>query len=105
MGEKRKHRTGAEILAILKRHHVDKEPVSKICDEAGIAASQFYRWQAQLFTDGAAVFERKSHQDRRQRLAERERLAMLEEKLQKKNEVVAELMEEHIKLKKSLGES
>ncbi len=29
---------------------------------------------------------------------------MLEEKLTRKNEVVAELLEEHVKLKKELGE-
>lgn len=104
MSETRKHRSGEEILAILKRHHVDKVEVSRVCEEAGISPSQFYRWQAQLFSEGAAIFQRKSYQERRERLEALERLAILEEKLQKKNEVVAELMEEHIKLKKSLGE-
>jgi hypothetical protein len=32
-------------------------------------------------------------------------VAALEEKLTRKNEVLAELMEEHVALKKSLGES
>jgi hypothetical protein len=35
---------------------------------------------------------------------EKKRILKLEEKLQKKNEVLSELMEEHVKLKKELGE-
>ena len=38
------------------------------------------------------------------RLALQRRIAALEEKLKAKNEVLAELMEEHVALKKSLGE-
>jgi len=35
---------------------------------------------------------------------EKKRIAKLEAKLVQKNEVVAELLEEHVKLKKELGE-
>jgi len=35
---------------------------------------------------------------------DQKRIQQLEEKLLKKNEVVSELMEEHVKLKKELGE-
>ena len=40
----------------------------------------------------------------REQIKLQQRIAKLEEKLQKKNEVVAELMEEHLVLKKSFGE-
>jgi len=105
MGEVRKQWSGAEILAILKRHLVDKVELSKVCEECGAHPSQIYRWQATLFGEGAAVFERKPGGEKRQVVQAQERLAVLEQKLQRKNEVLSELMEEHVRLKKSLGET
>lgn len=106
MSDKRRQWTGEQILLLLKRHLVDKVELSKICEEEKIQPSQFYRWQAQLFAEGAAVFQRKNGQgERKQRVEAREKIAGLEEKLQKKNEVLSELMEEHVNLKKELGES
>lgn len=97
---------GDAILRILKRHLVDREDVSKICAEEKIQPSQVYRWQAQLFTDGAAVFERKNGSgERRERIEALSKIASLEQKLQKKNEVLSELLEEHVSLKKELGET
>lgn len=104
MSEERKQWSGEEILAILKRHLVDKVELSKVCEEAGAHPSQFYRWQAMLFSEGAAVFERKTTGEKRQVVKAQELVATLEKKLQKKNEVLSELMEEHVRLKKSLGE-
>ncbi len=105
MSEKRRLWTGEKIMAILKRHFVGKEDISKICQEEDIQATQFYRWQAMLFEDGAAVFQRKNgHAERRELLVAKEKADALEAKLQKKNEVLSELMEEHVKLKKELGE-
>jgi transposase len=43
MSEKRRQWTGEQILAILKRHLVDKVELSKICEEEEIQPSQFYR--------------------------------------------------------------
>lgn len=105
MAEKRNFRAGAEILAILKRHLVDKEDLSKVCADEGICPSQVYRWQAILFSEGAAVFERKSGASRRERIEALDRIATLEEKLQRKDSVMAELLEEHVRLKKELGEA
>jgi len=106
MSDKRRQWTGDQIMVILKRHFVDKEDISKICAAEDIQPSQFYRWQAMLFEDGAAVFQRKNGQaERRELQAAEEKAAALEAKLQRKNEVLSELMEEHVRLKKELGES
>ena len=61
----------------------------------------FYAWQKQFFENGTAAFERKSTAAATE--AERT-IAALRQKLHVKNEVVAELMEEHVKLKKEHGE-
>ena len=85
----------------MRRHLIDKEPVSKICDELNIHVTRFYSWQRQFFENGAAAFQkqRKPAVDPKDA-----RIEKLEKKLQQKNEVLAELMEEHVNLKKELGE-
>ena len=61
----------------------------------------FYRWQKEFFENGAAAFEQKT---RPNHSAEQERIAYLEKKIQTKDEVLAELMAEHVALKKDIGE-
>jgi transposase len=92
-------------VAVIRRHLLEKVPVSDLCDELGIFATQFYAWQKQLFDHGAVAFERRPNQanQRRQEDAKEKKIAQLEEKLQRKNEVVAELLEEHVQLKKAIG--
>ena len=101
MARHRKHYTVEEKVSILRRHLLEKEPISKLCDELGLQPTQFYRWQKELFENAAAALERKG---RSNHPAEQERIAYLEKKLQTKDEVLAELMGEHVALKKSLGE-
>src|SRR5271156_2851729 len=100
MRKRRKNYTPTEKVAILRRHLIDKVPVSDLCDEFQLQPTQFYNWQKQFFENGAAAFDRKTtHSDS----AHLRTIAALREKLQRKNEVVAELMEEHVALKKGLG--
>ena len=101
MEGKRRRFTAQEKVRLLRRHLVDKGAVSDICEKEGIAPTQFYQWQKQFFENGAAAFERPpSKPDRR----EAERIEALEAKLRNKDEVISELMEDHVKLKKELGE-
>jgi hypothetical protein len=61
----------------------------------------FYRWQKVFFENGTAAFEPKA---RSNHSAEQERIDCLEKKIQTKDEVLAELMAEHVALKTTLGE-
>ena len=92
--------------AILRRHLKDKVPVSDLCDEYKIQPSQFYLWQKQLLENMEAALEdgkkRQARNSRETRLA-RENKA-LEDKLTKKDTVIAEISEEFVKLKKANGE-
>jgi transposase-like protein len=101
MIKKRKNYSAQEKVAILKRHLLDKVPVSDLCDQYGLHPTVFYRWQKELFENGANAFT--PSKDPRQGKLER-KVADLELKLARKHEVLSELMEEHISLKKSLGE-
>jgi transposase-like protein len=89
-----------EKVRLLRRHLIERIPVSKICEEAQVAPSLFHRWQEQLFGNGAMALEAK----RPERSQEQQRIEKLEQKIRQKDEVLAELMAEHIALKKDLGE-
>jgi len=99
--QKRKHLTPDQKVAVLKRYLVEKAPISDLCDEYGIQPSQVYQWQKVLFENGASAFERTG---RRAEDPNQRKVAALETKLQQKNEVIAELMQEHVQLKKAIGE-
>ena len=102
MTGKRKNYTPEEKVAILRRHLLEKIPVSDLCDELGLNPTVFYGWQKQFFENGAAAFQRKEKKN--SPTPEARRLEKLEAKLVQKNEVLAELMQEHVQLKKELGE-
>ena len=103
MGNRRRTFTGEEKMAILRRHLVERSPISTVCDEAEITPTQFYGWQKQLFENGAAAFDRRGDDGRGRKLEQK--VAALERKMAGKDGVIAEIMESHVKLKKSLGET
>jgi len=89
---------------ILKRYLVDKVPISDLCDEYGIKPNQIYTWQKILFDHAETAFQQAGGRAASKVSAQEEKIARLEAKLQQKNEVIAELMEENVRAKKSNGE-
>jgi transposase len=103
MNKPRRHFSAPEKVAILKRHLLEKTPIAMLCDELGILPTLFYRWQKEFFENGHVAFDH----DRKSKTVEAAKdlkIEQLEAKLQRKNEVLSELMEEHVQLKKELGE-
>ena len=98
----RRHFTPQEKALIVKRHLLEGVPVSNLCDEFNIHPTLFYQWQRLLFEYAHLAFDNgrksKSSDD-----AHVKKIEFLEAKLTRKNEVMAELMEEHTSLKKVLG--
>src|SRR6266571_6459878 len=103
MSTPRRHFAGAEKVAILKRYLIDKVPVSNLCDELDLYPNQFYAWLKEFFENGHAAFDN-GRKSKAVEDAKDEKIDRLEAKLQRKNEVMAELMEAHTLLKKELGE-
>ena len=101
MRKERQRYSGQEKVRILKRHLVERVAVSDLCDEYGLNPNVFYRWQKEFFENGAAAFERQrnGHSSK-----EQGKIEQLKAKLAYKDEVIAEIMADHVKLKKSLGE-
>src|SRR6266704_2276650 len=57
MNKQRRHFTGAEKVATLKRHLVDKVPISDLCDELGLYPNLLYTWLKEFFENGHRAFE------------------------------------------------
>lgn len=104
MTKKRKHYSSVDKVAIVRLHLLEKKPVSDICDAYGIQPTLFYRWQKQFFDNGAAAFDNTSKSRKRQENVKDQKIASLQQKLQQKDEVLAEVMQEYVQLKKESGE-
>ncbi len=108
MGERKIRRkfTAEQKAAVLRRHLQDKVPVSDLCDEYKIQPSVFYGWQRQLLENMTTVLGnnrgRRSGDNREGRLESK--IEALEAKLARKDNVIAEISEEYVRLKKELGE-
>jgi len=99
----RRHHSPEEKVRILRLHLLEGKPISEICDSEGIHPTQFYQWQKTLFEKGSTAFEGGRSPSRV--LGQNERkLEALESKLRRKDEVIAEIMEDLVRTKKELGE-
>jgi len=100
--QERHHFEAKEKIAIIRKHLLEGVLVSDLCDQHRMHPTAFYQWQKQLFENGEAAFERRSPSSSGGK--DKRAISALEDKLKRKAEVLSELMEEHINLKKSLGE-
>ena len=103
MSKTRRHFTAEQKAEIVRRHLAGKEPVSNLADEFGLQPSLIHNWVKLVLAQAVRAFDRPSGK-RRQEEAEAQKVARLEAKLANKNEVIAELMQEHVQLKKELGD-
>ena len=101
MTTNRKQYTPEQKVAILREHLLEGQAVSDICERHQLHPTQFYQWQKQLFENGTAVFAKPSRSQSPAK--DEQRVRRLEEKIKQKDTVMAELLQEHILLKKELG--
>jgi transposase len=99
---RRRKFSSEEKVRILRRHLVEKVPLSDLCDEYGLHPTVFYRWQKTFFENGPAAFERQ--RDGQIRQLEKE-LSRLGAKVARRDEVIAEIMTSQLALKKGIGDN
>jgi transposase len=97
MNKQRKSYTPDEKVAIIRQHLLDGVAISELCDAQGLHPTLYYRWQKEFFEGGGAAFAKEAD---RQVSQLKQRLAAAEEQLTRKNEVLAEVMEEYVRCKK-----
>lgn len=93
-----------EKLAAIREHLVNKVPVSEVCAKYRCAPSVFYKWQTDLFSQGAAVLEGKRlHKNGgtdKAVVAAQQKIARLESTLAVREQAISELVADNIRLKK-----
>ena len=99
----RRHFSGPEKVAILKRHLLDKVSVSDLCDELQLYPNQVYAWLKEFFDNGHAAFDT-GRKSKAVEDAQHKKIEQLEAKLSRKNEVMAEPMEALTEEKKRNGD-
>ncbi len=97
----RRRFSGKEKVAILRRHLLEGEPVSDVCDRYDLNPTVFYRWQNEFFSRGATAFDNAAGKQERKLKKE---IAEMRKKMARKDEVIAEIMESNVRLKKKNGE-
>lgn len=101
MRNTRRQFSAQEKVKILRLHLLEHKPISEICDEHSLNPTVFYRWQKEFFEHGDAAFARGKNGSADKK-PEKEN-ARLKAKLAYKDEVIAELAADHVRLKKELG--
>ncbi len=98
---KKKQYQASEKVSIIREHLLENKAISDLCDEHHIHPSVYYRWQKQFFEQGDKAF---APNNEKQAIAQlKQEISQLESKLARKDEVIAEVMEDYISLKKRLG--
>ena len=90
-----------EKVAIIREHLLENKAISDLCDEHHIHPSVYYRWQKQFFEQGEKAFAPTNEKQVITQL--KQEIGHLETKLARKDEVIAEVMEEYVGLKKRYG--
>ena len=108
MGESkrtRRHFSSEDKAKVVKRHVLGGEAVSAICEDLGVAPNLFYRWQKELFDHADAAFEVKGRGRGANGVSRKLELEneKLRTRLAHKDSVIAEITEDYVRLKKTLG--
>lgn len=102
MKRQRKTYRPEDKVAIIRKHLMDGVAVSELCDEYDLKPNVYYRWQKEFFEGGAAAFAKESS---REIVQLKKQLSAAQDQLTRKNEVLAEVMEEYVRCKKNSGAS
>jgi transposase len=100
--QKYRHFDAAAKVKILREHLIERTPISDVCQKYGIAPTQFYQWQKTFFENGTGAFEKKNNKITN---SLQQQNVLLNQKLLKKDQVIAELVEHNINLKKNLDDN
>ena len=100
MKQKLRRYSPEEKVVILRRHLLEQVPVSELCREHELPPNVFYRWRKEFFEGGGAAFAKESSA---QIKSLTKQITALEGELARKNEVLAEVTEAYVRVKKNSG--
>ena len=100
MKRTRRKFTPQDKAAIVREHLIEKVPVSDLCDKHGLKPTLFYRWQKDMLENLASLFERQAGSETAMLKRENE---ALRQRLLGKDQVIAQIMEDFVAVKKKIG--
>ena len=101
MGRTRRTFTAEEKLKVVMAVIQDGKAVSDVAKENNIHPNMILNWKKEFLENAAMIFNRTSPDITEK--AQQKKIDELEAKLQKKDEVIAEIAEENMMLKKTFG--
>ena len=96
----RKKYTAEMKVKIVREHLENQVSISELSERYGVHPNMIHKWKKDLFEGALETFSRK-HKKQNERQSYKTRA--LEEKLKKKDTLIAEIIEENIQLKKNIN--
>jgi transposase len=100
---KRSRKNGEQKARILREVLKENLPISNAASQYEVSPNDIYRWEKRLFEAAPNILATQAGRPKDETLLLK-KVEELEEKLRKKDRVIAELAEDVLTLKKSLGE-
>ena len=95
--EERRKLSAEEKLQIVLQGIANEGGISEVCRRHGISPTQYYTWRKRVMSSAGEIFNAKRSRK------EAGKVERLEEELQRKDSIIAEITEENLELKKGLG--
>jgi transposase-like protein len=95
---KRKRYTAEEKVKILREVLEDGKQISEVAEKYGLSPNNIFKWRKQLFEESLQTFQIKRADISGK--AEERKVTALEDRIKQKDEIIAELAEELLALKK-----
>jgi transposase len=95
---RRKRYTAEDKIRIIREVLEEGKSISEVSEKYKLSQNNIFKWRKQLFEDGIQTFQIKRTDISSK--AEERKIAALENKIKQKDEVIAELAEELLALKK-----
>lgn len=98
--QNRRHYSAEQKVKILREHLENQISLSELAEKYSIHVNDLYRWKKQLFEGAAEIFNKSQNG---KVSADEKKVEQLREKLKSKDQLISELVEENIGLKKNLS--
>jgi len=95
---RRKRYTAEEKVKILREVLEDGKQISQVAENYGLSPNNIFKWRKQLFEEGLQTFQIKRPDISGK--SEERKITALEDRIKQKDEIIAELAEELLALKK-----
>jgi len=95
---RRKRYTAEEKVKILREVLEDGKQISQVAENYGLSPNNIFKWRKQLFEEGLQTFQVKRPDISGK--ADERKITALEDRIKQKDEIIAELAEELLALKK-----